>query len=95
MPENETLTEDPRSASRWRPVRDKIERDESVASIFPDVEKNFYAMLRRVWERWKEHGVSANEMFEAARNDRSLLRELVNRVRNDDFSRLLTEITVG
>jgi hypothetical protein len=96
MPENETLFPDARAASRWQPLRERMAKGESPNEIFPDFEEKFYAALRRVFKQWLKRGVDPKQMFEAAMdNDRSVLRDLMNRVWNDDYARLLQDATSG
>jgi hypothetical protein len=96
MPENETLFPDARTASRWQALKERIAGGESPNEIFPDFEEKFYAALRRVFKQWVKRGVDPKQLFEAALDgDRSIVRDLVNQVGNDDYARLLLDATSG
>lgn len=93
MPENETLYQETSNASRWCPLRARLSGGESPQAILPDLEENLYLALRRAFKRWKQRGVKPEQLFDAAVNDPSALRELVNRTGNDDFGVRLREVT--
>jgi hypothetical protein len=96
MPENETLFPDVRTASRWQPLRDRIANGESPDQIFLDIQKQLYLALRSAFARWMKRGIDPKKLFEAALDDdRSVLCDLVNRVWNDEYARLLQDATSG
>lgn len=51
MPENETLHPDTKNASRWCPLKERLERGEAPDSIFPDLQKQFYLALVNVYKQ--------------------------------------------
>jgi hypothetical protein len=95
MPENETLTPNTPNASRWQPLRDRLAGGESPDAIFPDLQDQFYRALKHVFEQWKDRGVDPQQLFEAALNKPAMLRDLVSRMRNDEFAKLLQDGIAG
>jgi hypothetical protein len=96
MPENETLFPDARTASRWQPLRERIERGESPEQIFLDYQDQFYRMLKSVFKQWKDQGVEPEQLFEAALDgDPTVLTDFVNRTGNNEFARLLQDAISG
>jgi hypothetical protein len=95
MPENETLSPDARTASRWQPLRDRVAGGESPDQIFPDLQEQFYRSLRRVFKQWKARGVDPKQLLEAAVTGPAALNDLVARARNDEFARLLQDAIAG
>ena len=91
MPEHEILYPGLRSASRWRPLKDRFARGESPDAIFPDIQDKFYKQLQQVFKRWNENGVNHSELFNAGPDAPAKLRELVNRIGNDGFAQLLLQ----
>lgn len=94
MPENEVLFPDARCANRWHPLRERFGR-ESADEIFPDFQEQFYLALRRIFARWKARGIDPKQLFEAALHGSVQLRDLVNRIRNDQYARLLQDSIAG
>jgi hypothetical protein len=95
MPENETLFPDARTASRWQPLKDRLARGESPNQIFPELEKQFYLALRRVFKQWKSRGVDPKALIDAAQSDPATLPDLIKRTRNDGYAKLIQEATAG
>jgi hypothetical protein len=95
MPENETLFPDARTASRWQPLWERIERGESPHEIFPEIRKQFYLALRSAFRRWVKRCVKPSQLFEAAQNGNlPVLHDLVNQAGND-YARLLRDAISG
>jgi hypothetical protein len=95
MPENETLSPEARTASRWQPLRDRVAGGESPDQIFPDLQEQFYRSLRRVFKQWKARGVDPKQLLEAAVAGPAALNDLVARTRNDEFARSLQDAIAG
>lgn len=95
MAENETLYQETGNASRWCPLRDRLAEGEALSAMLPDLEKDLYLALRRVWKGWKQRGVEPEQLLNAAVNDPLGLRELVKRTGNDDFAQLLKDCVAG
>jgi hypothetical protein len=96
MPENETLNPDKRTASRWRPLKDRLDHGESPNDIFPDLENEFDASLQKVWKQWRGRGVDPAALFDAAVNNPEVLHDLVRlpRMRNSLPTSRCTAVTV-
>lgn len=92
MPENETLVHDTRSASRWRPIRERMDRGQTPTELFPEIQDQFYAYGQKVWKQWKERGVDAAQLFDAARNDPQALRNLIKQASFDRNAQLLGDV---
>lgn len=92
MPENETLVYDTRSASRWRPVAERIDGGQAPADLFPEIEKQFYTSLQKVWRQWRERGVDAAQLFDAALNDPNTLRDLIKKLSFDRNAQLVRDV---
>lgn len=95
MPENETLTDDPRKARRFRPLADRLERGESPPEVFVDIQKNFYKMIGNISKQWKKCGVQPEQLFEAAVRDREKFGQLLRQTRNDSTARVLKDAAAG
>jgi hypothetical protein len=95
MPENETLVYDTRSASRWNPVRERMDGGQAPADLFPEIQHQFYAALQKVWRQWRERGVDAAQLFDAALIDRSALRGLIKKLSFDRNAQLVRDIAAG
>lgn len=95
MPENESLTDNPRTANRWRPLIDRLNSDKSPVDIFTDLEIQFHRALQNVWKHWRIRGVDPAALFEAALNDPTVLPDLVRKARNDDYAQLLADAAVS
>lgn len=95
MPENETLVYDPRSASRWRPVGERIDGGQAPVDLFPDIQSQFYRSLQKVWRQWRERGVDAKQLFDAALNEPKALQDLIKKLSYDPNARLLQDVATG
>ena len=93
MPENETLFPNCQTASRWNPLRDRIEGGEPLDELFPDLHRQFYKALQRAFEQCKKRGVDHKQLFEAAMNNRDLLHDLVEQTGYHDYAQLLQNVT--
>lgn len=91
MPENETFLYYGRSASRWRPLAERMDGGHLPISIFPDIQDSFYRSCQRVWKQWKKHGIDPAQFFDAALNDPNSLPGLIKRAANDPNARLLRD----
>jgi hypothetical protein len=92
MPENETFLLDARSASRWRPVGERMDRGQPPAELFPEIQDNFFSSCKRVWRQWKARGIDPGQLFAAALNDPMALRDLIKQSSNDPNARLLRDV---
>ena len=94
MPENETLIHDGRTVSRWRPLADRMDGGMEPIEAFPEIQDQFYASLRNVWRQWRDHGIDANDLFTAALNNPSKLRELIRQAKFDRNAQLLRDVAL-
>ncbi len=95
MPENETLIYDARSATRWRPVAERMDGGQSPVELFPEIQDQFYTALQKVWKQWKERGVDPDELFQAALTNPEALRDFIKRMSFDLNARLLRDVAAG
>lgn len=95
MPENETLIPDAKTASRWRPLRERLDRGEELIDLFPEIEREFYGCVQAIFRQWRGYGVDPAEFFAAATNDREALHSLVQKVRHHDYARLLVDVVAA
>lgn len=95
MPENETLMPDNRSASRWKPISDRIDNSHSPVDELPNIQSQFYAQLRGIWKKWKSRGVDPARLFEAVLTDQRAFHDLLRQTNNDPDARLLREVAVS
>ncbi len=92
MPENETLVHDARTASRWRPLGQRIDGGLDPTDAFPAIQNEFYALFQNVWRQWKDHGVDPADLFDAVLNDPAKLRELIKQSHFDRNAQLLRDV---
>jgi hypothetical protein len=92
MPENETLLYDARSASRWRPISEKLDNGLSTNDAFPTIQDNFYGQLLSVWSRWRHRDVDAADLFKAALEDPNRLRDLIRQTNFDPNAQMLRDV---
>lgn len=92
MAENETITIDGRTASRWRPVRDRISSGESLSDCFADIQDQFYQGLRRACRLMAKRGVPLDCLLTTALERPEDLETLVRQTRNEDYACLLLEV---
>jgi hypothetical protein len=90
--ENETLTVDGRTASRWRPLRERLASGEPPTDCFPEVEREFYRALKKACRQWVSRGVSLEGLLTAAAGSPEELEALVRRTRNQDHARHLLDV---
>jgi hypothetical protein len=95
MPENETLFPDARTANRWRPIGDRMDGGQTSIQAFPEIQKQFYKGLQRVWRQWTEKGVNPGLLFDAALNDLDRLVELVKQTGFHSYAQLLRDVAAG
>lgn len=95
MPENETLTRDSKTASRWQPICYRLDAGLSPAQVFPDIQDQFYACLGRVLRHWRESGVDLGQLIVAALNDPVSMAQLIRQTRFDDYARVLRDVALG
>lgn len=95
MPENETLVHDGRTASRWRPLGERMDGGLAPTEAFPAIQDQFYAQLQNVWRQWRARGVDAAELFAAALNDPNRLRELIRQTCYDRNAQLIRDVAAG
>ena len=92
MPENETLLYDARSASRWRPVGERMDGGQAPVELFPIIQDNFYTSCQKVWKQWKALGIDPGQLFAAALNDPKAMRDLIKQASNDRNAQLLRDV---
>lgn len=92
MAENETLTIDSRSASRWTPLREQIVSGHSPSNCFADIEREFYRGLRRACELMSRRGVSLERLLTTAFESPSSLEELVGQIGFQIYAGLLLDV---
>jgi hypothetical protein len=92
LAENETLTVDRSTASRWSGVRQRIASGEPLRECLGDIEKQFYRSLRSEGKIWENRGVSLKHMLETALERPNELEALVWQVGNTDHARILLDI---
>lgn len=95
MPENELLDSEARAETRWRPLRDRLERGDTPDGLFPDVQQQFYQGLRCTFTRWRGRGVDPGHLFAAAVAGPAELRRLVRATWNDRHARQLQDAVAG
>ncbi len=95
MPENETLTSDPRTASRWRSLRERLDRGDLPIDLFPEIQREFHNCLRAVYRQWRARGVDPVRLFAAAVADREALLRLVQEARRHDYAQLLRDVAAS
>lgn len=92
MPENETLVYDARSASRWHPIAERLDRGQAPAELFSEIEHQFWTSLQKVWKQWTKWGVDPSKFFDAALTDQQLLSDLINQTGKDPNALLLRDV---
>ncbi len=92
MAENETLTVDGRTASRWRPLREQISSGRSPSECFSEVERQFYLALRSASGLWVKRGVSQELLLVTAFERPQDLEALVRQVCYQDHASLLLDV---
>ena len=92
MAENETLTVDGRTASRWTPLRERISSGQSPSDCFADVEREFYLGLRRACRLMAKRGVPLELLLTTAYESPADLEELVRHTRYQDHASLLLDV---
>jgi hypothetical protein len=95
MPENETPISDPRTASRWRPLRERLDRGDLPIDLFPEIQREFYNCLRAVYRQWRACGVDPARLFAATVADREALHRLVHEARRHDYAQLLRDVVAS
>jgi hypothetical protein len=90
--ENETLSVDGRTASRWEPVRRRIASGESPSGCFADIEEQFYLGLRRARRVMADRGVPLQCLLTTAINSPGDLENLVRQTRCQDYATLLLDV---
>ena len=93
MPENETLSLDPRMGSRWIPMQQRIAKGESFEVFFRDFQEQFRLALKCVFKQWEVRGVNRKKMFEAALSDPSHFINLVKQTGHEEYARLLKDVS--
>lgn len=92
MAENETLTIDGATASRWRPVRQRLSAGTPASDCFPDIERQFYRSLRSACRKWDRRGVTLEGLLTAALDRSADLEALVRQTGHQDHARVLLEV---
>lgn len=92
MAENETLTIDGRTASRWRPVQQLLSTGTPASDCYTEIERQFYLGLRSARRLWVERGVTLECLLTTALNRPAELEALVRRTQNQDHARVLLEV---
>jgi hypothetical protein len=87
--ENETLTVDRRTASRWEPLRQRIASGHSPSDCFADLEREFYLGLRRACRLMAKRGVTLECLLTTAFANSDALEALVQKTRYQDHANLL------
>lgn len=95
MAENETLLYDARSASRWRPIGERIDGGELLADLFPIIQDQFYASLQKVWKQWKNRGVDPEQLFQSALTSPQAMRDFIKQMSFDRDARLLQDVAAS
>lgn len=90
MPENETL--DVKTADRRLPIRDRLDRGESIIDILDDIEVALYRAVQRGLKQWKDRSVDPAALFDAAADGSEALPILLGKLKSDDFARLLGSV---
>src|SRR5207248_3543659 len=90
--ENETLTVDGRTASRWEPLRERISSGQSPSDCFADVEREFYFGLRRACRLMARRGVTLECLLTTALENPDALEALVRQTRCQDHASLLLDV---
>src|SRR5579859_3184147 len=89
--ENETLTVDGQTASRWTPLRERISSGQ-FSDCFADVEREFYLGLRRACRIMTKRGVPLDVLLTTAYERPSDLEELVRHTRYQDYANVLLDV---
>lgn len=92
MAENETLTVDSRTASRWEPLRERISSGHSPSGCFADVEREFYTGLRRACHVMAKRGVTLECLLTTALENPDALEALVRQTCNQDHASHLLDV---
>lgn len=92
MPENETLTHDAGTASRWRPIAHRLDGGATPSELFAEIQTEFYRLFQRLWKQWKRRGVDPAQLFDAALNSGTDFRDILRRLANDSYARFLYEV---
>jgi hypothetical protein len=90
--ENETLTIDDRTASRWEPLRERISSGHSPSSCFADIEREFYQGLRRACRFMRRRGVTLECLLTTAFQNPDALEDLVRQTRCQEYAGLLLNV---
>jgi hypothetical protein len=77
MPENETLLNHARSASRRRSLGEGMDGGMAPTEVFPAIQNQLYALFQNVWRQRRARGV------DAAPDGPDSLHELIRQTRND------------
>lgn len=93
--ENETLTVDGRTASRWEPTRQRISSGDSLSDCFLDVQQEFYLGLRRAHRLMAKRGVPLETLLTTAYERPEDLEALVRLTCCQDYARLLLDVVRG
>jgi hypothetical protein len=92
LAENETLTVDGRTASRWRPLREQIASGESPSGCFAEIERQFYLSLRSACRQMAKQGVTLECLLTTALDNPDELEPLIRQTRNQEHACLLLQV---
>lgn len=92
MAENETLTIDGTTASRWRPVRQRLAAGTPASACFSEVERQFYRGLRSACDLWIRRGVTLERLLTAALAQSADLEALVRQTRHQPYACVLLDV---
>jgi hypothetical protein len=90
--ENETLTVDGRTASRWTPLRDRILSGHHPSDCFVAIQEQFYQSLRRTRREIDARGVPFDRLLSTAYEAPCDLEALVRQTRYQDHAKLLLDV---
>lgn len=92
MAENEILTLDGPTASRWSHIRQLLSSGTPARDCFRDIRQQFYLALRSARRQWAREGVTLEGLLTTALERPCDLEALVRQTRNQDFARVLLEV---
>lgn len=92
MAENETLTIDGATASRWRPVRQRLWAGTPASDCFADIEREFYRGLRSACSIWVRRGVTLEGLLTAALDRSADLEALFILTGHQPYAGVLLEV---
>ena len=92
MAENETLSVNGSTASRWRSVQQRLSSGTPASDCFPEIEQQFYRGLRGARRMWGDRDVTLEGLLTVALERPADLEALVRQTRNHDHARVLLDV---